>query len=63
MDEMDSYDDSPKTSGDWDIWSNSPKRKLTEKETFKKLDELDIEYVENYLREKKLKKIRKDLAD
>ncbi len=62
---MDAYDDSPLTSGDFgDIFgppSSSRKKKLTEEETFKKLDELDIEYLETYLRKKKLKKIKKDL--
>ena len=49
-------------SGDW---SSSPSsrqaRKLTEKETFRKLDELDVEYIETYLRKKKIKKIKKYL--
>lgn len=61
---MDAYDDSPQTSGDWDgVWNSTFSRKLTQKETFKKLDEFDIEYIELYLRKKKIKKIKKDLED
>lgn len=62
----DVWGDEPLTSGDFGDWSSNPSsrhsRKLTEKETFKKLDELDIEYIETYLRKKKIKKIKKDLA-
>lgn len=59
---MDAYDNSPLTSGDFDSWSTPIKRKLTQDETFKKLDDMDIEYIELYLRKKKIKKIKKDLA-
>lgn len=52
---MDAYDDTPSGGG----WSQ---QKLTQKETFDILDELDIEYIELYLRKKKIKKIKKDLA-
>ena len=59
MDSMDSdYSHSGEAYGDW---ASSPRqrRKLTQDETFKKLDELDDEYIENYLRAKKLKKLKK----
>ena len=55
---MDAYDDTPSGGG----WSSSDGRiKLTQEETFKRLDRLDIEYIETYLRKKKIKKIKKDL--
>lgn len=59
---MDVWDDSPQTSGDMDVWSSTPSsrhgRKLTQEETFKKLNELDDEYIEVYLRKKKIKKLK-----
>ena len=59
---MDSdYSHSGEAYGDWSITSRpiKPTRKLTQDETFKKLNELDDEYIESYLRAKKLKKLKK----
>ena len=60
---MDAYDDSPLTSGDYGDWSSSHRNKfkLTQEETFKRLEFLDDELIETYIRQKKLKKIKKDL--
>ena len=56
---MDAYDDTPYSGG----WSSTHpnKFKLTQEETFERLDRMDIEYIETYLRKKKIKKIKKDL--
>ena len=53
---QDAYDDNPSSGG----WSTSDGRiGLTQEETFKRLDRLDIAYIETYLRKKKIKKIKK----
>ena len=56
-------DDGPLTSGDFGDWSSSHpnKFKLTQEETFKRLEFLDDELIETYLRKKKIKKIKKNL--
>jgi len=56
---MDAYDDTP-SGGAWDSDKRN-KWNLTQEETFKRLDKMDIEYIETYLRKKKIKKIKKDL--
>lgn len=54
---MDAYDDTP-SGGAWDSDKRN-KWNLTQEETFSRLDRMDIEYIELYLRKKKINKLKK----